>query len=65
MISQYLMSIEGMEQVGVVLLIVCFVSFLYVIIHTIRADKRYVDRMSRLPLDADDHQPVTPEKVQQ
>jgi hypothetical protein len=63
MISEYLLSIKGMEEAGIISLVICFTGFVYIVIRAIRADKRYVDAMSRLPLD--DHQSATPEKVQQ
>jgi hypothetical protein len=65
MISEYLLSIKGMEQVGVMSLIVSFACFVYVVYRALRADRRHVDAMSRLPLDANDQQPATCEKVQQ
>jgi hypothetical protein len=64
MISEYLLSINGMEQVGVISLVISFVCFLYIVFRALRADKRHVETMSRLPLDANDHQPLTREKVQ-
>lgn len=65
MISQYLQSIHGMQMVGVVSLIVCIALFLFVVVRAIRADKKFLRHMSQLPLDADNPQAMSSEKVQQ
>jgi hypothetical protein len=64
MISEYLLSLHGMEEAGMASLLLSFALFLYVVFRAVRADKRHIDAMSRLPLDASDQQPANLEKVQ-
>lgn len=64
MISEYILSIKGMEEVGSISLILSFLAFLYILFRAVRADKEHIDAMSRLPLDVQEHEPATPEKVQ-
>lgn len=54
MISQYLASFEGIETVGLVLLVLSVVSFLAIAVWAVRADAVYVRTMERLPLEHDD-----------
>lgn len=57
MISQYLASIEGIEIVGLALLLLSFVSWLAIAVWAARADGAYVTTMERLPLESADDTP--------
>ncbi|MGB2959222.1 MAG: CcoQ/FixQ family Cbb3-type cytochrome c oxidase assembly chaperone [Bacteroidota bacterium] len=54
MLSRYLQSVTGIENVGAVSLVVAFALFIGVVIWTVKRSRRYTERMSRLPLEGDD-----------
>jgi hypothetical protein len=58
MLSRYLQSVIGIEHIGVVSLVFAFVLFIGIVIWTVKRSRQYTERLSRLPLDADD-----PERV--
>jgi hypothetical protein len=53
MLSRYLQSVTGFEHIGVVSLVFAFALFIGIVIWTVKRSRRYTERMSRLPLDAD------------
>jgi hypothetical protein len=54
MLSRYLQSVTGIENIGIVSLVFAFVLFIGIVIWTVKRSRRYMERMSRLPLDGDD-----------
>ena len=56
MASKYLESIEGIAAYPLFSLIVFFVFFVALVVWALRADKGYLKRMSRLPLDPENNQ---------
>ena len=64
MIAHYLASLEGIEIVGMVLLLVSLASFLAAAIWAVRADHRYVATMARLPLESADNIPEQPDEAE-
>ncbi len=54
MLSRYLQSVTGMEDVGAASLIVAIALFIGILIWTVKRSRQYTERMSRLPLEDDD-----------
>ncbi len=54
MLSRYLQTVTGIENVGAVSLVVAFVLFVGIVVWTVKRSRRYTERMSQLPLDDDD-----------
>ena len=51
MFSNYLKSIEGVGIYPLFSLLVFFIFFIVIVIWVIKVDKKYIDKMSNLPLD--------------
>ncbi len=49
--KEVLRAIEGIDVYPVISLVMFFIFFVIVIIWTLKADKRFIDRMSNLPLE--------------
>jgi len=49
--KEVLRAIEGIDVYPVISLVIFFIFFVFVIIWTLKADKRFIDRMSNLPLE--------------
>ena len=54
MIAEYVRSLEGVQILGLLSLVVSFLLFCGILIRTLRAKPEYLRRMERLPLDGDD-----------
>lgn len=54
MLSRYLQSVTGMEDVGAASLIVAIALFIGILIWTVKRSRQYTERMSQLPLEDDD-----------
>ncbi len=54
MIAEYVRSLEGVQILGLLSLVVSFLLFCGILIRTLRAKPEYLRTMERLPLDADD-----------
>ena len=54
MLSRYLQTVTGIENVGAVSLVVAFALFVGIVVWTVKRSRRYTERMSQLPLDDDD-----------
>ena len=52
MLSQYLQSLDGAGTIGAAVLVVSVALFVGIVIRTVRADRNYIARMRRLPLEA-------------
>lgn len=65
MLSHYLQSVQGIEVVGTLLLVISLIAFLAVVVWSIKADKEYVRTMSKLPLNDDSDSGLTFPKVHQ
>jgi len=53
MLSRYLQTVTGIENVGAVSLVVAFALFVGIVVWTVKRSRRYTERMSQLPLDDD------------
>jgi cytochrome c oxidase cbb3-type subunit 3 len=51
MISKYLSSIDGISIFPVIGLIVFFGLFIFIIVRTVRMDKKFITQMGNLPLE--------------
>ena len=54
MVQKVLSSIGGVENYGVIAVVLFFVVFLGVLAWALGLRRSYLDRMSRLPLESDD-----------
>jgi len=54
MLSRYLQSVTGMEDVGAASLIVAIALFIGILIWTVKRSRQYTEKMSLLPLEDDD-----------
>ncbi|MBM4171665.1 MAG: cbb3-type cytochrome c oxidase subunit 3 [Ignavibacteria bacterium] len=61
MFSKYLTSIEGIAIYPIIVLLLFFILFLFVIIKTIRMDKKHIIHMANLPLDSKSEKTNNPE----
>jgi len=61
MFSKYLTSIEGIAIYPIIVLLLFFILFLFVIIKTIRMDKKHIIHMANLPLDSKPEKTNNPE----
>lgn len=52
-IAHYISSLEGVDTLGTVWLIVGLAGFIAVLVWTLRLKKNYVGRMEQLPLEPD------------
>lgn len=53
MLSNYLSGIEGVAIYPVIGLFVFLSLFVFIVIRTIKADKKYIHKMENLPLEND------------
>jgi len=53
MLSQYLQSVTGIEELGIISLIAAVTVFAGVILHVVRLDKEVLRARAALPLDSD------------
>ena len=53
MLSRYLQTVTGIENVGAVSLVVALALFVGIVVWTVKRSRRYTERMSQLPLDDD------------
>ena len=63
LVKQYLNSIEGVEIYAIISLLIFFLFFVAVIIHTIMIRKSKIKEFSRLPLEEDDQFNQTNQKT--
>ncbi len=56
MFSNYLKSIEGVGIYPLVSLLVFFLFFIALLIWVVKVDKKYINKMSQLPLESDKNQ---------
>lgn len=54
MFKHYFERIENVELWPIISLIIFFVFFILLIIYVVKADKRFIDYMKKLPLQDDD-----------
>jgi hypothetical protein len=54
MIAEYVRSLEGVQILGLLSLLVSFVLFCGILVRALRTKSEYFRTMERLPLDADD-----------
>jgi hypothetical protein len=54
MIAEYVRSLEGVQILGLLSLVVSFLLFCGILIRTLRARPEYLRTMGQLPLDAND-----------
>ena len=54
MLSQYLQSVTGIEELGVISLIAAMMVFLGVVLYVIRLDKDVLRARATLPLEGDE-----------
>jgi hypothetical protein len=54
MIAEFVRSVEGIQTVGVVALLLSFGAFCAIVVRVWRTDSAHLDAMSRLPLDDPD-----------
>lgn len=52
MIKELIKSIAGIELYGVVAMLIFFIIFILVIFWTFKMDRRYLNKMKNMPLDA-------------
>ena len=57
MFKNYFKGIDGIASYPEISLIVFFLFFLALTLWVIRADKRVLDRIARMPLEEDKHHP--------
>jgi hypothetical protein len=53
MIAEYIRSLEGVQILGLLFLMLSFVFFCGILLRTLRTNPEYLRRMEQLPLDAD------------
>ncbi|PIW69293.1 MAG: hypothetical protein COW08_07905 [Ignavibacteriales bacterium CG12_big_fil_rev_8_21_14_0_65_30_8] len=63
MFSNYLKTIEGIGIYPLFSLLIFFIFFLIMIIWVIKVDKKYIDKMSNLPLDLQSSDNFTSNKI--
>lgn len=54
MIAEYVRSLEGVQILGLLSLVVSVLFFCFMLIRTLLTKPEYLRTMERLPLDADD-----------
>ncbi len=64
-LSHYVSSLEGVDTLGTIWLVIGVVGFVAVVLWVLKLKKSYLDRMETLPLDADDGLSDNLKKVQQ
>lgn len=64
-LSNYVSSLEGVDTLGTIWLVIGVVGFVAVVLWVLKLKKSYLDRMETLPLDADDGLSDNLKKVQQ
>jgi hypothetical protein len=64
-LSNYVSSLEGVDTLGTIWLVVGVVGFIAVVLWVLKLKKSYVNKMETLPLDADDGSSDNLKKVQQ
>lgn len=53
MLSQYLQSVTGIEEVGIISLVAAVTVFAGVVVHVFRLDKEILRARAALPLESD------------
>jgi hypothetical protein len=53
-LSNYVSSLEGVDTLGTIWLIVGVVGFVAAVLWALKLKKSYINKMETLPLDADD-----------
>jgi hypothetical protein len=53
MFEQYFEMIDGVELYPVISLIVFFIFFAFIFVWFVKADKKYLEKMEKLPLETD------------
>jgi hypothetical protein len=64
-LSNYVSSLEGVDTLGTIWLVIGVVGFVAVVLWVLKLKKSYLDKMETLPLDADDGLSDNLKKVQQ
>lgn len=55
MFSNNLSSIEDVSIFAIIGLVIFFALFIWIILSTLKADKKYIERMENLPLEDDEN----------
>jgi len=63
MFSNYLKTIEGIGIYPLFSLLVFFIFFVIMIVWVVKVDKKYIDKMSNLPLDLQSGNNLTSNKI--
>ncbi|GAB4291805.1 MAG: hypothetical protein Kow0098_11360 [Ignavibacteriaceae bacterium] len=53
MISNYLKSIEGISVYPIISLLIFFLFFIALVYRVVKTDKKYLNKMSNMPLEND------------